>query len=655
MVATRMGDAVIDLARPRGVPARAVTPGRVAGRWGAGVQVPLLVDGSAWVAGLVTAVWARYGYALTTGELRRALAVGAFAGCVQAVVGYAQHLYRGQHACGTFEEVLGVAGAVLVTSVLVLAADVTLSPRPVPGSGPVIGAALSLIAMFGFRYGHRLRHERGLRPDRRRSAPALLFGAGEAGRHIARAILRDRDSRYVPVGLLDDDPAKRYLRVHGVPVLGGRHDIAAAVARTGATAVIFSVSRADADLIQEVRRATLAAGAAFKLVPTVGELLTGQARPTDIRDMTVADFLGRRPVELDLTTVAGYLRGRRVLVTGAGGSIGSELCRQISRLDPSELMMLDRDESALHAVQLSLRGRALLDDPELILADLRDADAVGGVFRARRPEVVFHAGALKHLTLLQRHPGEAVKTNIWGTLTLLDLARDVETFVNVSTDKAANPINVLGYSKRVTERLTAYAATVHDGLFLSVRFGNVLGSRGSVLAAFTAQAERGGPITVTHPDVTRYFMTVEEAVALVIRAGSIARGGEALVLDMGKPVRIADVARHLAQQAPGPVGIVYTGLRPGEKLREDLFARGERDERPRHPLISHVAVAPLHPDHVRALDPAADPGRLIAALARTCEADLDPGLDPGPDAGPLPGTAADAVSRGRLPTGRLPR
>jgi FlaA1/EpsC-like NDP-sugar epimerase len=403
-------------------------------------------------------------------------------------------------------------------------------------------------------------------------------------------------------------------------VLGGRRDIPAAVTRTGATTVIFSVSNADADLIREVQRISVESGTSFKTVPSVAELLDGRAAVGDVRDVNVCDLLGRRQIAVDLAPIAGYLAGKKVLVTGAGGSIGSELCRQIHRFGPGELMMLDRDESALHAVQLALRGRALLDNSELILADLRDPDAIRDVFRERGPEVVFHAAALKHLPLLERYPGEAVKSNVYGTLTVLEMARGVETFVNISTDKAANPTSVLGYSKRITERLTAQAARENDGTFLSVRFGNVLGSRGSVLTAFTAQVASGGPITVTHPEVTRYFMTVHEAVQLVIQAAAIGRPGEALVLDMGKAVRIDNVARQLAEQAPRPVDILYTGLRPGEKLHEELFGTGESDVRPFHPLISHVDVPPLDPAEVQLLDPRADRANLVAELAKVAGA-----------------------------------
>jgi FlaA1/EpsC-like NDP-sugar epimerase len=264
-------------------------------------------------------------------------------------------------------------------------------------------------------------------------------------------------------------------------------------------------------------------------------------------------------------------------------------------------MMLDRDESALHQVQMSIMGRALLDGSDTILADIRDSEAVRQIFLERRPEVVFHAAALKHLPLLQQYPEEAYKTNVVGTLNVLRAAEEAEVgeFVNISTDKAANPISVLGYSKRVAERLTTHTGQhVERGKYLSVRFGNVLGSRGSVLTSFREQIARGGPVTVTDRDVTRYFMTIPEAVQLVIQAGAIGQSGEVLVLDMGEPVRIYDVARRLIAQTHRDIRIVFTGLRPGEKVHEDLFAAGEVDRRPHHPLISHVIAPALDPTEV---------------------------------------------------------
>ncbi|HWG98684.1 MAG TPA: nucleoside-diphosphate sugar epimerase/dehydratase [Pilimelia sp.] len=579
---------------------------------------PLSVDVAAWGVGLVVAVVARYEFALTPRQLAATAVLVPVAGALHGLLGHAGYLYRGRYRFASFEEVRAVAGTVLATAAALLVIDLTLAPRPVPASAPVLGGTLALALMLGVRCAVRVRRERAVRPDVAHATPVLLFGAGSAGQALVRSMLTDRHGTYVPVGLLDDDPRKRHLRVCGVPVLGGRAEIPAALAATGAATLVFAVVNADAGLVRDVRRRTLRAGAAVKVLPSVSELIDGRVSVSDVRDVQITDLLGRHQVETDLDAIAGYLTGKRVMVIGAGGSIGSELCRQIQRFGPAELMTLDRDESALHAVQLSLHGRALLDDPETILADIRDAAGLRAIFAERRPQVVFHAAALKHLPLLERYPGEAVKTNIWGTLAVLEAARGVERFVNISTDKAANPSSVLGYSKRITERLTAHAARQGAGTFLSVRFGNVLGSRGSVLTAFQAQIAAGGPITVTHPEVTRYFMTVQEAVHLVIQAAAIGRPGEALVLEMGKPVRIAEVARQMADLAPAPVEIVYTSLRPGEKLHEELFAPGERDVRPLHPLISHVEVPPLDPAYARLLDPDADPRQVTADLAALC-------------------------------------
>ncbi|MET7968228.1 nucleoside-diphosphate sugar epimerase/dehydratase [Micromonospora sp. NPDC005305] len=587
----------------------------------------LVADTAAWLGGSVVAVWARYEFDLTPGQLARAVAIGLVATVLHLGGTALRRRYAGRHPLGSLGEIRGLAVTTAATAALLLLALAPLSQRPVPASTPVVGAALALLLMFGTRSVYRQQRDRALRPRAADAQKVLLFGAGSAGEGLLRSMVSDPASAYLPVGLLDDDPDKRDLRIHGVRVLGGRYDVADAVRRTGATTLIFSVANADADLVRQIREATLATGAAFKVVPPVRELVNHRITVNDVRDLQISDLLGRRQVVGDLTLDHDGLRGRRILVTGAGGSIGSELCRQIMRADPGELMMLDRDESALHALQMSLAGRALLDSPDLILADLRDDEAIRRIFQERRPEIVFHAAALKHLTLLERHPGEAVKTNVWGTLTVLDACRDVARFVNISTDKAADPISVLGYSKRITERLTAHAGANHPGTFLSVRFGNVLSSRGSVVTAFQRQIEAGLPVTVTHPDVTRYLMTVQEAVQLVLQAAAIGRDGEALVLDMGEPVRIQDLAREMIDRAQSPTPIVFTGLRPGEKLHEDLLGTGEVDVRPLHPLISHVPVPVLDPVEVAALDPFDDPQKVTAHLAQLCDRAFDPADD----------------------------
>jgi len=328
-------------------------------------------------------------------------------------------------------------------------------------------------------------------------------------------------------------------------------------------------------------------------------------RHHDLRDVNLEDLLGRRPISLDTTVIAEQLAGRSVLVTGAGGSIGSELCRQIARFGPAKLYLLDRDESGLQETQLSLTGQGLLEGDEVILADIRDLGTMRTVFAATLPDLVFHAAALKHLPLLESYPLEAWKSNVLGTLNVLTAAAEVGvgTFVNISTDKAADPTCVLGYSKRVAERLTADFARTQPGRYVSVRFGNVLGSRGSVVHLFSAQIERGGPITVTHPDVERFFMLIPEACQLVLEAGSIGPDGEVMVLEMGEQVKIVDVAKTLIRMSGRKdIDIFYTGLRPGEKITEDLFSMYEARRATTNALVTSVDVPELSVDEVRGIE-----------------------------------------------------
>ena len=308
----------------------------------------------------------------------------------------------------------------------------------------------------------------------------IVFGAGDAGTMLITRLLDEPGAAYRPVALLDDDPDKRRLRVHGIPVRGDRTRMAEVAAATGATVLVIAIAKASGTAIRDLTARAELCGLIPKVVPTITELISGGARIEGVRDPRISDLLGRRPIRTDVAAIAGHFAGKRILVTGAGGSIGSELCRQLHQFGPAELIMLDRDESALHEVQLTLHGRALLDSDETVLADIRDPRRVREVFERFRPQIVFHAAALKHLPLLERYPAEAVQSNILGTQTVLEAAAacGVESFVNISTDKAADPVSVLGYSKRIAERLTAHMAGQSDGSYLSVRFGNVLGSRG---------------------------------------------------------------------------------------------------------------------------------------------------------------------------------
>ena len=528
------------------------------------------------------------------GILYRALPIVAV---VQAITGYLVGIYRRRWRYGSFDEVKGLILSALITTTVLLAIRFTdKSVDAFPRSAIVTGGILGLFFTGASRYTWRLVREQLRRPSELTAKKILIYGAGEGGIQIVNTMLRNPNSNYLPVGFLDDNVSTHRLSISGVSVLGGRESIQKVASRTGATTLLIAIPSAESGVVSEIADLARAADLEVKILPAVQNLDERAVDTSDIRDLADEDLLGRRRVKINLDEISQYLVNRRVLVTGAGGSIGSELCRQLVRFNPAEIIMLDRDESALHEVQLSIYGRALLDTPQTVLADLRDARAINAVFDSRKPQVVFHAAALKHLPLLERYPHEAYQTNVLGTLTMLKAAQQsgVEVFVNISTDKAANPISVLGYSKRIAERLTAeFAFNSGPGKYISVRFGNVLGSRGSVLMSFRDQIAKGGPVTVTHRGVTRYFMTISEAVQLVIQAGAIGSTGEVLVLDMGKPVNIYEVAERLVRNSSKPIKIEVVGLRVGEKVHEELFGENEIDNRPRHPLISHVAVKPI--------------------------------------------------------------
>ena len=524
---------------------------------------------------------------------------------IQAIVGYVVGIYRRKWRYGSFDEIAGLITTTTVSVGLLLFLRLfDQSVNPYPRSVIVIGGFAGLFFMAANRYVWRLIREQLRRPNEQTATKILVYGAGEGGIQMVNTLLRNPSSPYLPVGFLDDNPTTHRLSISGVPVIGGRESLAEARGKTGATTLLIAIPSADSSLISDISTRAQKLGMDVKIVPPVQNLNERPLNPSDIRDLTDEDLLGRRKIHTDLQQISEYLVNRRVLVTGAGGSIGSELCRQLARFNPAELIMLDRDESALHEVQLSIHGRALLDTPQTVLADLRDASTIHRIFETRRPEVVFHAAALKHLPLLERYPLEAYQTNVLGTATLLSAAKNVgvQVFVNISTDKAANPISILGYSKRIAERVTAHVGLNSTaGKYISVRFGNVLGSRGSVLMSFRDQIEKGGPVTVTHRGVTRYFMTISEAVQLVIQAGAIGSNGEVLVLDMGEPVSIYDVATQLVRNSQKSVDIEIVGLRSGEKVHEELFGDGEVDTRPEHPLISHVPVRPINAEVLEAM------------------------------------------------------
>lgn len=559
-----------------------------------------LVDAGVWAIAFPIATLIRLDFDPTRLSPAIVATAAILAMMLQALFGWAFGLYRYFHPYGSRHDavnlmlVVGSVGLVLtVTRLLVPASD------DFPRSSPFIGLLVAFVSMAGARLVHRASFERRIRPGES-ATPALVYGAGQLGQHVIQQMNRDKHSPYRPVGIIDDNPRLRNFKPEGVPVLGGRSRLAQVARDKGAEVLIFAIARADAELLRKVSDDADAAGLRLLVLPLLADILEGRTRLNDLRDVSISDLIGRHAVDTELDTIAGFITDKRVLVTGAGGSIGSELCREVMRFSPAEVIMLDRDETGLQGTQISISGHGLLDTDEVVLADIRDEATLQDIFIKRRPEVVFHAAALKHLPMLEQYPGEAWQTNVLGTLNVLRAARaaDVETFVNISTDKAANPTSVLGYSKRLGERLTAWFAADTKRTYLSVRFGNVIGSRGSMLPTFKQQIEAGGPLTLTHPDVTRYFMTIPEACQLVVQAGAIGSPGQVLILDMGEPVRIMDVAQRMIAKSGREISISITGLRQGEKLHEELVGAGEADERPVHPKISHSVVPPLSPSEL---------------------------------------------------------
>lgn len=593
------------------------------------------IDAIAILIGYTLFAFLRYfPYQVSLDVAQRVLVIALAAAVLQAGAGSAVRVYQGRASVASLEETVLLSVVTATSGVVLAVLNATVFPSFIAITVPVGATFVALFIMLVIRAIWR-NHDLDAQSAAGEQVPTLVFGAGSAGKQLVRSMLDIPSGGMHPVGFLDDDPWKRRLRAYGVSVLGSRADIETAAIKTAAKVLVIAIPTADPALIRQITADARAAALEVKVLPGVGDLLADRVSIRDIRDINVQDLLGRGVVETDVESIAGYLTGKRVLVTGAGGSIGSELCRQLHKWGPSELMMLDRDESGLHGAQLSIHGQAMLDSDDVILADIRDYPALEAIFVARRPDVVFHAAALKHLPMLEQYPAEAMKTNVVGTLNVLRASAlvGVERFVNISTDKAAAPTSVLGYSKRVAERVTAAVASDTSGTYLSVRFGNVLGSRGSVLTSFAAQIASGGPVTVTHPEVTRYFMTTAEAVQLVLQAAAIGRDGEVLILDMGQPVRIQDVAEQLIDQSGRNIEIIYTGLREGEKLHEILLDEEELDNRPIHPLVSHVPVPELNATRVLSRRGVTDADDVRKQLLEWCD-EPPSSLHPEPEYGP---------------------
>ncbi|MCF2573456.1 nucleoside-diphosphate sugar epimerase/dehydratase [Brevibacterium sp. UCMA 11754] len=606
----------------------------------------VVFDVAAWIvaAGLA---WSVLGFDWVDGTaIAVVLAVSV---ALQLLVGLSLGLYRSRYHYGSFSEY----GGLVLLCLVVICALLIVTAGDAPFALLIVFSAL--ILMSGSRYVIRYVHQIATRPWQ--GERVLVVGAGAAAESLIRQMLSDVEGAYLPVGLIDDDPHKKHLSIHGVRVRGTSKDIAEVVDWLNVSGVIVAIADSDAQFLQSCRDRLQMTGRWLRTIPPLAELVDRRVEIADIRDLKVEDLIGRSPIHTDLSEIVESIAGRRILVTGAGGSIGSELCRQLISLRPESLIMLDRDESALHGVELNLFGSALLTSPNTVLADIRDAEALDRIFASTRPQVVFHAAALKHLPMLQRFPQEAWKTNVHGTLNVLEAAAaaGVETFVNISTDKAASPTSELGRSKRIAEQLVSGFAARAAGTYLSVRFGNVLGSRGSVLLSFQEQIRRGDPVTVTDPDVRRFFMTIPEASQLVLQAAAIGQDGNVMVLDMGEPVRIDDIARSLVAMSDRQSEIIYTGLREGEKLDEELFGDYEGAVVRIHEKISRVEAPELD---ARVL-PRWNASKQVIDLfcAQTCMSEVDthePAEEPAREAVAGTERAPGTVVRTVAETGKAP-
>jgi FlaA1/EpsC-like NDP-sugar epimerase len=488
-----------------------------------------------------------------------------------------------------------------------------------PRSIPVLDGLLTLLCAVAIRssvrVAERLRQRLDGHPEPRR---LIIAGAGQAGVAILAELQRNSHLALLPVAFIDDDPRKQGANIRGVPVAGDRRQLVKVINRTRAEQVVIAMPHADGDVIRDIVRACEQAEIQVRTMPGISELLNGHISLNQLRQVNIEDLLRREPVHIDIGAVRALVQGKRVLVTGAGGSIGSELCRQILRCRPASLILLGHGENSLFEVhnelqqllseQLGVNSEQSTVNSEQalatctlphshtrtlapVVADIRFPERVRQVFAGHRPEIVFHAAAHKHVPLMEENPGEAITNNVLGTRNLLQaaLAAGVNHFVMISTDKAVNPSGIMGGSKRVAELLVHQAARQSGRPYVAVRFGNVLGSRGSVVLTFKQQIAAGGPVTVTDPDMVRYFMTIPEAVQLVLQAAVLGNGGEVFVLDMGHPVKVVDLARDLIRLSglqPGrDVSIVFTGRRPGEKLFEEIFTPDENHERTAHHQI----------------------------------------------------------------------
>ncbi|WP_342768754.1 nucleoside-diphosphate sugar epimerase/dehydratase [Sinobaca qinghaiensis] len=451
---------------------------------------------------------------------------------------------------------------------------------------------LHILLLGASRFAWRILRDHYMFPNENKNKKrTLLIGAGSAGRMVVRQItMRGSDSELQPVAFVDDDIKKMNLEILGVPVVGQVKDIEELVQEYEIEHIVIAIPSLQRGEVQKIYQECQKTKIHTQIMPMMEDILNGRVSVSQFREVQIEDLLGRETVELDTSSVSSYVAYKIVMVTGAGGSIGSEICRQVVKFHPNKIILLGHGENSIYDIEMDLRQRELTCEIVTEISDIKDKLKIDAIMKRHQPDVIFHAAAHKHVPLMERNPEEAVKNNVVGTKNVAEVASDnnVKTFVMISSDKAVNPTSVMGATKRVAEMVVQHMDTISETNFVSVRFGNVLGSRGSVVPLFKKQIQQGGPVTVTDPKMTRYFMTIPEASRLVIQAGALARGGEIFVLDMGKPVNITDLAKNvieLSGHTVEEIGIKYTGMRPGEKMYEELLGDEEVHNEQVYPQI----------------------------------------------------------------------
>ena len=514
------------------------------------------------------------------------------------VFSYFFNLYWRDWEYASVYEVITVVKCVSATVIVSTISGIAFFDTKVTWQFLIVCWLLLVISIGGVRLSMRVFREFFADSSVMENAkPTLIVGAGAAGTLLVRQMLMHPAMRMDPIAFVDDDPDKLRKDIYGVRILGAIKDIERIVDTMGITKVVIAMPSLPIKKLNEVYDVARKTGAECVILPNIDDVMSGNLHVQQLRNVEIEDLLGRDPVHLDQTMIEKQLRGKKILVTGAGGSIGSEICRQVAKFKPKEIVILGHGENSIYQLNMELVGKYsqhFTITP--VIADVQDRKRIFEVMDKYRPDVVYHAAAHKHVPLMELNPREAVKNNILGTRNVAEAASHarVKAFVMVSTDKAVNPPNIMGATKRLCEMIVQDMATRSEYTkFVAVRFGNVLGSRGSVIPLFKKQIAEGGPITVTHPDIVRYFMTIPEAAQLVIQAGALARGGEIFVLDMGQPVKIVDLAKNLIRLSgydEGDIEIKFTGLRPGEKMYEELLNEGEVNPKQVFPKI-HIGIA----------------------------------------------------------------